>query len=140
MRLIVHHLDRYTGVDIVPRLVHENTKRYGTERVRFMTADVTASDLPCADAVLCRDCFIHLPTRLIEAALWNIKRSGFTWLLLTTNPGAAYRDMPVGSFRPIDFESRPFGFPPPLHAIDETGDEERYLALWRVRDLPKRSH
>ena len=41
--------------------------------------------LPSADAVLCRDCFIHLPTRLIRAALANFRASGIRYLLLTND-------------------------------------------------------
>jgi hypothetical protein len=52
----------YTGVDIVPSLIAANvmqTQR-GEFSSRFLTADITKDALPRADAIRCRDCFVHL--------------------------------------------------------------------------------
>ena len=130
--------EHYHGVDIVPELVAAHQARWGNECVAFSCLDLASDPLPKADLILCRDCFIHLPTRQIRAVLANFKASGATFLLLTSDHGAAaYEDIPLGSFRPIDFEEPPFSFPHPLDEIAE-GSAGRTLCLWRLTDVPER--
>jgi hypothetical protein len=130
------NLDNYVGIDVVEALVERNRRSYETDRVRFLRADITADALPRGDAILCRDCFIHLPTRMIVAALDNFKASGARYLLLTNQQGAvAYHDIPVGAFRPIDFRAPPFLFPAPSHVIREA-TAGRELCLWEMTSLP----
>lgn len=127
----------YHGVEIVPELVAAHRAQWGGERVTFSCLDLTRDPLPEADLILCRDCFIHLPLRQIRDALANFKASGATYLLLTSDHGApAYADIPLGSFRPIDFRQPPFSFPPPLAEIAE-GPRGRALCLWRLAELPE---
>jgi hypothetical protein len=137
MRHVVGSLERYTGVDIVPELVQWNTAAYGSERVSFLCADIAADPLPQADLVLCRDCFIHLPTRMVRATLRNFRSSGAKYLLLTSNRDAErYHDIPIGSFRPINFSREPFNFPPPLAALNEEATGSSQLCLWELMSLP----
>jgi hypothetical protein len=136
MRDVAPTLDRYVGVDIVPALIERNTLAYGTGGVSFLCADVTTDPLPATDLVLCRDCLIHLPTRLIHAALRNFRTSGARYLLLTNDRGAdRYYDIPVGSFRRIDFTRGPFSFPAPLDTLQENA-AGRELGLWELAALP----
>ena len=131
MSRIAPALDSYVGIDIVPPLIEENQRRY--PRLRFRCADLTRDPLPAADAIHCRDCFQHLPTRLILSALRNFEASGARWLLLTTNADVqAYEDVVIGGFRPINFLLPPFNFPPPVAEIpeDQVG---RTLGLWDLR-------
>jgi len=136
MKHVSGSLERYTGVDIVRDLVERNERLYGTDRVRFACADIVADPLPAADAVLCRDCFIHLPTRLIRAALANFRASGIRYLLLTNDHDVeSYHDIPIGSFRRVNFERPPFSFPPPLHVVNESRNGDRQLCLWEFDSL-----
>jgi hypothetical protein len=136
MKHLAGSLERYTGVDIVRELVERNQRLYGTDRIRFAWADIVADPLPTADAVLCRDCFIHLPTQLIRAALANFRSSGVRYLLLTNDRDVeSYHDIPIGSFRRVNFERPPFSFPPPLHVINETRGGDRQLGLWAIESL-----
>ena len=136
MKHVVGSLNRYVGVDIVPRLIEQNASLYGTDTVSFVCADIATDRLPRADAVLCRDCFIHLPTRLIRRALANFHASGIRYLLLTNDRDVdSYHDIPVGSFRRVNFMQPPFSFPEPLAtASDGTGDN-RQLCLWELSSL-----
>jgi hypothetical protein len=129
MRTIVGTFDRYHGVDIVPALVEANRARYASETVTFACADLTTDPLPASDLVLCRDCFIHLPTSSIQAAIANFRRSA-RWLLATTCPGVPYQNVAVGSFRPVDLEAPPFKLGTPIDRIVEAPGRE--LALWRI--------
>jgi hypothetical protein len=136
MRHIVDGVDQYWGADIVPALIARNTALHGTDRVKFVQADITTDPLPRADLVLCRDCFIHLPGRLINDTLSNFRSSGASWVLLTHDVDAEpYREIPVGSFRRIDFTRGPFFFPSPEFVIREN-DHGRQLSLWPLSTLP----
>ncbi len=134
---IAESLDRYVGLDIVSDLIARNAERYGSDRVSFVCGDVSADTLPAADLILCRDCFIHLPTRVIRGALRNFRASGARYLLLSNSPGApAYQDIPLGSFRPVDFTRPPFSFPKPIRVINETVSGDRQMCLWEIASLP----
>ena len=60
-------------MDIVPALIEANRLKYPD--LAFECADLTSQVLPEADAILCRDCFQHLPARLIVAALDKFRLS-----------------------------------------------------------------
>jgi hypothetical protein len=140
MKHVVGSLERYVGVDIVRDLVDRNERLYAADRIRFLCADIVADRLPSADAVLCRDCFIHLPTDLIRSALANFRASGIRYLLLTNDRDVeSYHDIPIGSFRRVNFARPPFSFPPPLHVVNETRNGDRQLCLWELDSLfPRR--
>ena len=128
MSRIAPALDSYVGIDIVRPLIEENQRRY--PQLSFRCADLTRDPLPAADAIHCRDCFQHLPTRLILSALRNFEASGARWLLLTTNTDVkAYEDIVIGGFRPINVLLPPFNFPPPVAEIPEDS-VGRTLGLW----------
>ena len=136
MKYLVGSLECYVGVDIVRDLVDRNARLYGTERIQFACADIVIDRLPEADAVLCRDCFIHLPTRLIRAALANFRGSGIRYLLVTNDPGVeTYHDIPIGSFRRVNFRHPPFSFPAPLHVVNEIANGDRQLGLWELESI-----
>jgi hypothetical protein len=136
MKEVVGCLDRYVGVDIVPELIEQNTIAYRTERVAFICADITADTLPQCEMVLCRDCLIHLPTRLIRRALQNFQASGARYLLLTNERDTeGYQEIPIGSFRPINFTRPPFSFPQPLATLSEDATGSRQLCLWELASL-----
>lgn len=133
----------YTGADIVPALVEQNQRAYGSESRHFVRLDLTRDMLPTADVVLCRDCLVHLSFEHVHAAIKNIKRSGAKYLLTTTFPlHESNTDIPDGDWRLLNFEKAPFSFPAPLHVIEEgcrEGDgsyADKSLGLWVVADLP----
>lgn len=76
---------RYIGVDIVPALIARlQAERAGSGE--YAVADITSDPLPRADAILCRDCLVHLSFANIERAVDNFRRSGARWLVTTTFP------------------------------------------------------
>jgi hypothetical protein len=134
---VARMLDRYVGVDIVPDLIRRNATNYGSDTVSFICADIAADPLPGADLVLCRDCFIHLPTRIIRAALRNFLATGARYLLLTSDRDAGpYHDIPIGSFRQLNFTRAPFSFPAPIGTLSEDETGSRQLCLWEFQSLP----
>lgn len=136
MRSIVGIFDEYIGVDIVPDLVAANQRQFGGPRVRFVCADITRDDLPSCDLILSRDCFIHLPSWLIRDALRTFRRSGATYLLLSSDPhDTPFVETPTGGHRSINFQLPPFNFPEPLEVIVEDNYVDRTVCLWRLDDI-----
>jgi SAM-dependent methyltransferase len=135
----------YIGVDIVPELIvglRDRAAREGTDRI-YVLADITRDPLPRADAVLCRDCLVHLSFSNIQATVSNFRRSGSEWLIATTFPGLNTNvDCEDGDWRALNFERSPFSWDAPAHLLVEgcmEGDggwTDKSLAAWRLADLP----
>jgi len=137
MSEIVDCFEGYTGIDIVPELVAENSRRFASDRVSFALADLTVDPLPAADVVLCRDCFIHLPAAQIWSALRNFKKAGYRYAMLTQNDLATeYREIVTGDCRPINWRLPPFSFPKPVETIPENMGDGRLVAVWEMSSLP----
>ena len=132
---------RYIGADLLPEVV-ARASALSPDR-EFLELDLTASDLPRADLLLCRDCMVHLSFAANDRAIANVRRSGITYLLATTFPDEPFnRDIVTGDWRPLNLELPPFGFPSPLTLLVEGCTEQngafadKSLGLWRVADLP----
>ena len=89
--------------------------------------------------ILCRDCFIHLSFRDINAAVANFKRSGARFLLATTHVNVAENeDMRTGDWRSVNLQSPPFNFPQPRQSIVEDAALGKCLGLWSLDELQVR--
>jgi hypothetical protein len=134
---------RYTGGDIVPEVVSEAARRHGSREREFLVLDLTSSQLPPAELLLCRDCLVHLSYADIAKAISNIRRSEIEYLLTTTfTAESGFRDVVTGDWRPINLEQPPFSFPRRVELLREQCTEQdgafadKALGLWRVSDLP----
>ena len=135
----------YTGVDIVPELIddlRDRAEQAGIAR-SYLLADITRDPLPRADAILCRDCLVHLSFANIAAALANFARSGSAWLVTTTFPELkANTDCEDGDWRALNFELAPFNWGPPAELLVEGCTEadggwaDKSLGAWRIERLP----
>jgi len=132
----------YTGADIVEELIQENSAKYGRDGVRFHHLNLITDNLPKVDLVFCRDCLVHFSFADIALALENVCNSESKYFLTTTFVGRnKNHDIRTGSWRPINLERFPFGFPKPLRVIQEgcTEDEgafgDKSLGLWRIADI-----
>jgi hypothetical protein len=138
-----YRLDSYIGIDIVPQLIENNNANYGNEVRKFICADIVGTPVPTAQLILCRDGLVHLRLKDAKRALNNFKLSGNQYLLVTTFPKLKRNAMSFsGSWRPLNMEKSPFGFPKPLEMLlDCKGDDrsivgDKKLGLWRIADLP----
>lgn len=133
---------RYIGGDIVRSLVEANQERYGSEMRSFRRIDIARDELPHADLIMVRDCFIHFSFEMIRSTLRNVRRSRIRYLLASTYPHKRRNwDIETGGFRPINLQRAPFQLPEPLRTIREDVDlanpaYERHLGLWRVDQIP----
>ncbi|MBO0827467.1 MAG: class I SAM-dependent methyltransferase [Streptosporangiales bacterium] len=138
MRRIDLPVTDYYGVDIVPGVIEENRRLFGDEHHRFILADLTRDPLPRADAVLCRDCLVHLSFEDIASVLASFRATGATWLLVNTYPEIRRNhDQFTGArWRRLNLRLAPFGFPEPVESIADGGDvDPSRLALWPLREL-----
>jgi SAM-dependent methyltransferase len=133
------NIDKYIGADIVEELIGINTRTFGSEKRTFIVSDVTNDALPTVDAIICRDCLVHLSFEDIQRAFSNINRSGAAYLLTTTFVGRAKNtNIRTGQWRPVNLAKPPFNLPIPLRVINEdcTEDDGAYadksLGLWRL--------
>jgi hypothetical protein len=134
----------YTGVDIVPELIDASRARAvadGSGRI-YLVADITRDPLPRADAVLCRDCLVHLSFAHIRAAVANFRRSGADWIVATHFPDIeANRDAEDGDWRGLNFELAPFAWGAPARVLVEGCTEgdggwaDKSLAAWRLAEI-----
>ena len=142
MRQVQLGVATYIGADILADVIADHNWRHGHAGRRFVRADLTASELPQADAILCRDLLPHLSFSEVMAVLRNFKRSGATWLLMTTFTGPRpNRDTSGGDWRTLNLTLAPFCFPAPLLVVNEGCAEgggvyaDKSLGVWRMADL-----
>ena len=134
----------YIGGDLVGELIERNQAGHARGGVSFRKLDLIHDTLPAVDAVLCRDCLVHLSFADAQAALANIARSGAKWLLTTSFPGVTRNDdIVTGQWRPINLMLSPFNLPESKKVITENCTETEFadktLSLWAVESLKQLS-
>ena len=133
-------IKEYIGADIVKAMIEDNQKKFGSEDRHFIYLDMMNEELPEADLIFCRECFIHFSNHDIVKTLENFKRSDAEYLLTTTHPELKKNiDIGTGFWRPINLQAAPFNLPPPLKLLTEyahtNGVLGKSMGLWRIADL-----
>jgi 2-polyprenyl-3-methyl-5-hydroxy-6-metoxy-1,4-benzoquinol methylase len=132
---------RVVGVDIVPHLIEGLRARAarGELNGEYHLADITADAVPRCDAILCRDCLVHLSFANIARAVENFRRSGASWLIATTFPELHENaDCEDGDWRALNFERAPFDWGAPAELLNENcmegggGWRDKSLGVWRL--------
>jgi len=110
----------YIGGDIIPEMIENNQKLFGSEKFQFKVIDITKTPIPKVDLIFCRDCLQHLSYNSIKKAIENFKNSGSKYLLTSSYP-KTWRNWDIldGDFRCINLSKKPFCFPKPLLVIKE---------------------
>lgn len=130
----------YIGADVVDEIIAENQEKFCSDKRSFVKLDLTTGPLPQVDLILCRDCLFHFSFEHIFKALDQIKRSGSTYLLTTTNTRLERnRDIVTGEWRRLNLEAPPFSLPKPLMLLDEKcpnpASPDKQMGLWRISEL-----
>ena len=130
------------GGDILPEIVAANQALWGGTARKFVRIDIIRDQLPAADLVLCRDCFVHLSNAEVLEAVRNITNGSIEYLLTTTFPECDENvDIVTGDWRVINLQLPPFNFPAPELIINEECTEsdgmfaDKSLALWKVGNM-----
>lgn len=135
---------RYVGIDIVPDLIEglQGRAASGDIKGEYHLADITADALPRCDAILCRDCLVHLSFANIARAVANFRNSGAVWLIATTFPEwQTNADCEDGDWRALNFERPPFNWGPPVELLNENcleaggGWRDKSLGAWRLAGI-----
>ena len=133
----------YIGADIVEEMTIKNEILHGNEKRTFIQANIVTDQLPKTDLIFCRDCLVHLKFSDIFTTLKNFKKSGATYILITTFPSRNHNGdlTQTGQWRTLNFQLPPFNFPQPIFLINEGCTEgyghykDKSLGLWRLEDL-----
>lgn len=136
-------LEEYVGADIVQALIDHNNERHAAPGRRFVCLDLACDPLPRADAILCRDCLVHLDLPTSRRVLDNFAASGGRYLLTTSHRlHGDYVEKSTGNHRLINLERPPFAWPAPIDQIVESvppggRDTGKILGLWRIEDISR---
>ena len=149
MKHVVKLIDvEYVGLDIIPSLIEENTRRYSTQSIKFEVADICEDVLPSCDLIMVRDCLFHLSFDDVDKFLRNLSSLDYKYLLTTTHvlvQGFQNSDIESGGFRLIDLFTSPFDFEEtkvvdrifePLVFEPEMGEIRREMVLIRKEFVP----
>lgn len=104
----------YLGGDIVDHLVNNLNLKYKTKNVKFENIDIINNQLPKADLLICRDCFIHFSNKNILKTLNNFLNSDIKYFLITDSvveKNFENIDINTGEFRGLDLTIHPFNLP-----------------------------
>jgi 2-polyprenyl-3-methyl-5-hydroxy-6-metoxy-1,4-benzoquinol methylase len=132
------------GVDIVPDLIAQLSARADQGEITgdYRLADITRDALPPCDAILCRDCLVHLSFANIDRAIENFRRSGAALLITTTFPDWQINlDCEDGDWRALNFEHAPFDWGAPIALLNEDcteadgGWRDKSLGVWRLSEI-----
>lgn len=128
----------YVGIDIVESVIADNQARHARANVRFQTLDAISEPVPVADFALCREILFHLSFAHARRVIAHVARS-CRFLCATCDVDIGFNsDIRTGDFRLINLTRAPFDFPAPVALIpDSQLKAGRYLAVWRVADLPQ---
>jgi SAM-dependent methyltransferase len=94
---------RYIGCDIVPELIAENTRRYGSANTIFRCLDMVAEDLPLGDIYLVRQVLQQLQNRDIARLMAKLPLHENVYV---TEGQPEIREGPVNPDKPIGAEVR----------------------------------
>lgn len=136
----------YTGVDVVPYVVQENTRYFedasvlsshGLLSAKFICDDVSEM-LPEADLLLVKDVLMHLPNRAVHdflAKSVNGKSPRYRAVMLVQNaiPPVAIREMvdiQPGQLLPFDITFPPFKAPFET-VLRWQSDEPKVVQIWQ---------
>lgn len=135
---------KLTGIDIVPDLIARLNARAARGEISgdYHAADITRDLLPRCDAILCRDCLVHLSFANIFRTIENFRRSGAAWLITTTFPEWQNNaDCDDGDWRALNLERAPFSWGAPFELLNENcmeaegGWRDKSLGVWRLSTI-----
>jgi 2-polyprenyl-3-methyl-5-hydroxy-6-metoxy-1,4-benzoquinol methylase len=138
------HGVKLTGIDIVPDLIARLNARAARGEISgdYHAADITRDLLLRCDAILCRDCLVHLSFANIFRTIENFHRSGAAWLITTTFPEWQNNaDCEDGDWRALNLERAPFSWGAPFELLHENcmeaegGWRDKSLGVWRLSTI-----
>jgi SAM-dependent methyltransferase len=136
IRHLNYRFDRYIGIDIVPSVIESLRKTTAPGGYHFQVGNIVTDILPAADALLCRDCLVHLPFETTHSALRLWRLAGFRYIMATTfTRHEANKDIRPGDWRPLNLQAAPFNLPAPAVLIPDNDGlgppfDDKALGIW----------
>jgi hypothetical protein len=111
----------YIGADIAKNIVDYHNETYkNCGNINFIHLDITDDPLPSANMWMVRDCFFHLPHKLVFCALKNFVNSDIEYILTTSHLSDKPNiDIVAGKFELLNLFSAPFNLPEPLYRLTD---------------------
>ncbi len=130
----------YTGIDIVPAIVHSNQQKHGGPSTRFQHQSICEPMTGTYDLWLCRDCLFHLSNKDTWQAIHNLSSLNLKYFAVTSHERfftRFNRDINNGDFRLFNIRKPPFNFPAPIAKLVDyvRGFPRRYIYIYDVPRL-----
>lgn len=101
----------YIGVDVVDAVIEEDRRKYGSDTITFLCADVRKVNLPQADLVIIKDVFQHWSNAEIAKFIDRLKVYPHILIINTVDGEGCNTDIEDGWFRPVDIAKALFCVP-----------------------------
>lgn len=104
----------YLGLDVVPSVIADNQRRFGSAKVRFAVANIVRDPLPAADLLVVKDVLQHLSHADIARFLAQLPRYRHVLIVNDVHPvslTAEPQDIETGGYRPLDSTRLPHSVP-----------------------------
>jgi len=88
---LVKHTKKYVAVDIVPKLIEHNKRKFQEENLEFHCLDIAVNDLPSADCVILRQVLQHLSNAEVQSVVGKL--TSYKYVIITEH-------LPKGGFVP----------------------------------------
>ena len=129
----------YTGIDIVEDLINQNKLTFNSNlNIKFYCEDLTEyKNFDNYDFILLRDFFIHLPLKMINKILKNLKNSNCRFFAFNNYESANInKEISIGQHRKINILKDPFNLGLPYYKIQEINnkhnpDQDNYIYIYK---------
>ena len=129
----------YTGIDIVEDLINQNKLTFNSNlNIKFYCEDLTEyKNFNNYDFILLRDFFIHLPLKMINKILKNLKNSNCRFFAFNNYESANInKEISIGQHRKINILKDPFNLGLPYYKIQEINnkhnpDQDNYIYIYK---------
>ena len=132
-------VEHYVGVDFIPELIELKRNRHESRAwLKWICSDFRYEQYGSFDVIIVRDCLTHMSVfdTILACELW--KASGSRYLLASHYELNSNRelDLPSGTWAKINLTKPPFNFPKPLALLPDQVEHGKYLALWKMDEIP----
>ena len=136
---------RYLGLDIVPGVIKNNTKRFAdVPEMEFRVYDFSSGPIPDipqassssgSSALFSRDALQHLSSALIIQALKSFSKTKVDYLFIGSYHGSGeLRNIGNGDYFAFDM-SKIKNLPPPVEVIAEETPDLKHIVVFRRKDV-----
>jgi SAM-dependent methyltransferase len=99
----------YVGVDVVPSLIQENSRKFSKENIKFFLSPVRFSELLTTDLLIVKDVLQHFSNNEVFAFISILGKYKYALITNCVLPEEELnKPIKSGEFRPLDLRKPPF--------------------------------